>query len=85
MNDDDRNAVIYFMDGTHIVINFPKQVEGAANVAANVRKAIDADKLVIEADGSLIMIPTRNIKYIQVTPLPEALPKDVIRHAHIVG
>lgn len=82
---DDRNAVIYFMDGTHIVISFPKQVEGAVNVAANVRKAIDAEKLVIEADGSLLMIPVRNIKYVQVTPIPEALPKDVIRNARLIG
>ncbi len=82
----DRNAVIYFMDGTHIVISYPSQAgEDQATIAANVKKAIDADKLVIEADGSLLMIPVRNIKYVQVTPLPDALPSGVIRNAHIVG
>ena len=50
------------------------------------RKAIEQDRFVFEADGDLLLIPVQNIKYLQITPLPQPLPKDiVIRGASIVG
>lgn len=84
MNTQDKCAHIFFMDGTDLVVRYPTQGAGdPATVASNVRRAIEQDKLVVEADGSLFMIPVRNIKYIQITPAPEALPRDVIRGGHI--
>ncbi len=77
-------AHIYFMDGTDLVVRYPAQGAGdPATVASNVRRAIEQDKLVVEADGSLFMIPVRNIKYVQITPAPDALPRDVIRGGHL--
>ena len=36
-----------------------------------------------QVGGSLLVIPVRNIKYIQVTPSPEKLPKEVLRGAWV--
>ena len=79
------HMVVHFMDGTKIVFRRRKD-EGldTATIAANVKKALDKDKIVVEADGSLIVIPVRNIKYIQVTPSPDALPAGVMRNVEIV-
>ena len=71
--------VIHFMDGSRIVLTYPKQAgTDAATIAANVRKAIDQDKLAVEVDGDLMVIPMRNIKYVHITPAPDVLPKGVL-------
>lgn len=82
------HAAIHFMDGTKIVFKYPRLQAGkttdSATIASTVKKALDQDKIVVEADGSLIVIPVRNIKYIQIVPPPEALPAGVLRNAQIV-
>ena len=44
-------------------------------------EALEARKLVIEAEGALIVIPFENVKYLQVYPAPKKLPAGVIRGA----
>jgi len=79
-------AIIHFMDGTKAAFEYPKQAgEDPATVASNVKKALDSDKIVLEAQGDLIIIPSRNIKYIQVSPAPVQLPKGILRNARIVS
>ena len=64
------NAVIHFMDGTNIVIEYPREAgEDPTTIASNVKKALDRDKIVVEVDGSLLVIPVTNIKYIAITSL----------------
>ena len=80
------HMVIHFMDGTKIVFRYPKQAgHDAATIAATVKKALETDKIVVEAQGALLVIPGRNIKYVQITPVPDELPKGILRHAEIVG
>lgn len=50
-------------------------------VAQNIRKAMDVDKLMLEIDGQLLMVPLGNVKYVQVSPSPASLPDGVLRHA----
>jgi hypothetical protein len=79
------HMVIHFMDGTKLVLRYPRlQDKDAASIATAVRKALDAEKIVVEVDDSLLVIPVRNIKYVQVTPPPDALPSGVFRNAEIV-
>ena len=82
------HAVIHFMDGTKIVFKYPrlqaKQAMDSSTIASTVKKALDQDKIVVEADGSLIVIPVRNIKYRQIVPPPDALPAVVLKNAQIV-
>ena len=49
----------------------------------DVRRAIDAEKLVLEVDGDLLVIPVGNIEHIQVSPAPAHLPAGVFRHAKL--
>jgi hypothetical protein len=81
-----RKLTIFFNDGSKLSATFPKQIEGdPAALAAQVRKAIDADKLALEMQGALFIVPMRNVKYIQVTPTPDALPAGVIRGAMLLS
>jgi hypothetical protein len=79
-------AVIFFIDGTNLKLSWPRQETDPMTIIKNVRKAIEADKLVLDAGGDLILVPVQNIKYIHITPGPIALPKDgVIRNVSIMG
>ena len=76
---------VSFMDGTKAVFRYPKQSGfDAATISANVKRAIEAEKLVLEVDNDLLVIPTRNVKYIQVSPAPAHLPAGVFRQAKLV-
>ena len=79
-------ATIHFMDGTKLAIEYPRQAgEDAATISMNVRKVLEADKITLEAQGDLIVIPVRNIKYIQISPAPDEIPAGVLRNVKIVG
>jgi len=79
------HMVIHFMDGTKIVFKYPKlKDKEAATTASKVKKALSQDKIVVQTYDSVIVMPVTNIKYIQVTPLPDALPEGILKHAEIV-
>jgi hypothetical protein len=76
---------VHFMDGTRMGVRYPRQSgTDAATIASTVKRAIDADKLVLEVDNDLLVIPVRNIKYVQVSPAPSHLPANVLRQARVV-
>jgi hypothetical protein len=77
---------IHFMDKTRITFKYPKQAgTDTATITANVQKALSQEKIVVEVGDDLFVIPARNIKYIQVSPKPDALPSGILRGASIVG
>ena len=68
-----------------MTLRYPKQAgHDPATIVANVRKALEADRLLAEVDGNLLFIPLANVKYVQVTPAPDVLPSTVLRHARLV-
>ena len=76
---------IRFMDGSKISVRYPKQAgNDPTTIVANVKKALEADRIVLEVEGSLLLIPLGNVKYVQVTPAPDVLPSSVLRGARMV-
>jgi len=82
---DKRYLTIHFTDGSKLSVTFPKQDDALYKIVSRVQKALEADKLAIEIDGELFVIPTNNIKYIQASPCPEKLPEAVIRGGRIIN
>jgi len=81
-----RTVTIHFIDGTSITVTFPKQGgSDSTTQLANIKKALEAERIPIEIGGQLLLIPMRNVKYVQISPTPEVLPKDIIRGAQIVS
>ncbi len=68
---------VHFMDGTSISLRQPESVPDPMNVVAALRKGLDSNKLVAEVDGNLLVIPGRNVKYVQVSPCPKDLPQGI--------
>ena len=81
------HGVIHFVDGTSLKLSWKQQGgDDPATIIKNVKKAIDADKFIIETDGDLMIIPSQNIKYFHITPGPKALPQDdVLRNVSILS
>jgi hypothetical protein len=76
---------VRFMDGSKMTLRYPKQAgNDPATILANVRKALESDRLIVEVDGNLLFIPLSNVKYLQITPAPDMLPSTVLRNAHLV-
>lgn len=77
-----RRLIIHFVDGSQKLLEFPQQIaDGDATMAARLNEALEARHLVIEADGSLVVIPFENISYLQAWPAPKKLPSYAIKGA----
>ncbi len=80
----DRFLTVYFLDGSDMSINFPKQPGNPLLLAKRVQAALDADQVTIEIDGQLMMIPKSSVKYMTVSPVPEELPETIIQGGRFV-
>ena len=74
----ERNIMIFFTDGSDLALTFPKQEGNPHLLAKRVQAALDSRQLAFEIDNELLVIPTNNIKYLQINPRPEMLPETVI-------
>lgn len=74
---------VYFTDGTKVSFKYPR-LKDTTTLATKIKKALEQDKIIVQTGDSMIVIPVNSIKYIQVTPHPDALPEGVIRDAEIV-
>lgn len=76
----ERSMIIHFNDGSQKRLAFPTPVaDGDANLAARLQEALDANHLILEADGALVVIPVASIKYLQSFPAPKKLPGYAIK------
>jgi len=86
MNSIHRRAVFHFTDSTTLALEWPKQdTQGIVFLSEALRKAIESERLLVEVEGNLTVIPMRNVKYIELIPVPEQLPEGVIRNARRVA
>jgi hypothetical protein len=77
-----RRAIIHFTDNTTLALEWPKQdMQGHVFLSEALRTAVEADRLMVEVEGNLVVIQMRNVKYIELLPVPEHLPQGVLRSA----
>jgi len=86
MEDNIRHATFTFLDNTKLRLTWPKQGSKDAQIfASQLKGLLDAEKFVAEVEGQLMVIPTRDIKYIVVSPAPKTLPQGIIRNARMAS
>lgn len=84
--DENRQVIFCFLNGSTLTIEFPRVAgNDAITSISNLRKALDTERIVIEADGDLMVIPVENLAWFRVHPAPDGLPTGIIRNAHIVS
>ena len=81
---EDRQLTIHFNNGTKMDATFPVRFKNSiAALLEGMKRSLESDKLVIEAEGKLIIIPWSSIKHVELTPAPAAVPMSAIMGAHI--
>jgi len=77
--------VVHYNNGTKLEFSFPTQIRNSsAAVLEGMKKMLDADKLVIQAEDRLIVIPWASVKHVEVSPVPASLPFGAIKNAKVV-
>ena len=80
------SMTVFFLDGTKASFEYPRQSgTDQAAIVTNVRRAIESERLVLEVEGDLLVIPIRSVKYVQVSPCPAHLPSGVLRRARLIA
>lgn len=83
---EDRQMVVHFNNGSKLELTLPVQIKNStAAVIEAMKKILESDKLVIEGEGRLIIIPWASVKQLEVSPVPPALPFGAIKGAKIVA
>ena len=87
----DRSMTLHFNDGSKLSFDFHEQAPNAAAKQIKLSEFMTSRHVVVEAEGSVLIFPVANIKYIALNnagaapgKLP-ALPKHAIVGARIVG
>lgn len=73
--------VVRFVDGTEERFEYARLPQDDANLTARIQEALNANHLLVERGGKLIVYPFHNIKAIEVFPVPEKLPRIVMKKA----
>ena len=78
---------IHFNNGTKMDVTFPTQIKNSLGaLVESLKKVLETDKLVIEAEGRLIVIPWASVKYVETSAVPSsALPFGTIKGARILA
>jgi hypothetical protein len=75
--------VIRFVDGTKEVLEFALPPQDDMNLVARLQEILNAQHLMIEVEGKLIVYPFHSIKAIEVFPAPGKLPRMAIKKVHL--
>ena len=83
---DEKYLTIHFVDGTKMEVSFPTQIKNSMGALVEASKRLlEAEKLVIECDGKVLVIPWSSVKYVEATAVPEAaLPVGSIKRANVL-
>ena len=82
---EDQQLTIHFNNGARMDLEFPQQIKNSMGALMEAMKRIlESDKLCIEAEGRLVVIPWASVQHLEVTPVPSSLPFGAIKGAKIV-
>ena len=86
----DNALTLHFIDGSKLSLEFPEQTANPAARKMKLEDFMTSKHLVVEAEGSVLIFPVANIKYLSITtPMLNprgkgaALPPHAIRGARI--
>jgi hypothetical protein len=77
--------VIRFVDGTEERLEYARLPQDDVNLVARIEEALNAQHLLVEVEGKLVVYPFHTIKAIEVFPVPEKLPRVVMKKAHFAA
>jgi hypothetical protein len=86
ISDGSVQVTFFFVNGRKLSVEIPKQAGTEITTAmSNLKKVLESDRIMIEADGDLLVIPVANLTHFRVHPAPEAMPGGIIRGARVIS
>ena len=86
VSDGSVQVTFFFVNGRKLSVEILKQAGTDMTTAmSNLKKVLDSERIMIEADGDLMVIPVANLTHFRVHPAPDALPGGIIRGARVVS
>ncbi len=76
-----RGLTVFFCDGSKLHIEFPVQTDNEFAALLKLGEVLKQRQIIAEIDGSILIIPFENIKYIQGHPAPSQMPGYSIKGA----
>ncbi|MEL0584049.1 MAG: hypothetical protein AAES65_04110 [Candidatus Thiodiazotropha sp. (ex. Lucinoma kazani)] len=76
-----RFLTVHYADGTSETFIFPKQASDRFDLMKKLHTAMTTDRILIEADDSLHVIPLSAVKRLEFSPVPDEMPEGIIRGA----
>ena len=70
---------IQFASGSPFTVEAEVDATRFRNMAGNIEKALEANYVGVEIDGSLHIFPIHTIKSIEITPAPGVAMKNIVR------
>lgn len=82
----EKQLTVHFNNGTQMEVAFPPQVKNSVSaVVEGIKRILDSDKLVIQTDQQIMVIPWSSVKYLESVSVPAAvLPFGAIKGATIL-
>ncbi len=82
----DKQMTIHFNNGTKMEVSFPIQVKNSTGaLLEGIKRILETDKLVIQTDEQVIVIPWSSVKCLETASVSAAvLPFGAIKGARIV-
>jgi hypothetical protein len=72
------DLIVSYTDGTHDHFKFPSQAD-SFNMANLVEKLLSSAALALQVGDRFLIIPTANIRSVEIFPCPGKLP-DIVMH-----
>jgi hypothetical protein len=66
----ERFLTIHYLDGSSQTYTFPKQTSDKYDAISRFKSAIGSDRILLEEDGILTIIPMSAVKRLDLSPLP---------------
>ena len=78
-----RGLTVFFCDGSKLHIEFPVQTDNEFAALLKLGEVLKQRQIIAEIEGSILIIPFENIKYIQGYPAPSKLPGYAVHGASV--
>ena len=76
---------IHLLSGDPIVFTVEATADRQRNAGARIESSMSADYIGVELEGKLVVVPTKNIQKIEISPAPTAIISHVVKGAKLVS
>lgn len=77
MTQEEITLEIHYLDNKKITIRYTPKKDDEQAKSLTFLRDIKFDRIAVESNGDLIIIPMNQVRYIRATPAPKSLPKQV--------